>query len=365
MNTAVAVLEEVVVDEVLEEDVSEVLDVRLHQINHELKRAVPIDVSSANPDLDSYLISLQKSIREQQEGRSYSFRSEETIFTAALDDFHMSETLEGRSQTLADRLLREEISTEESYGHLARGRDSLLNKGSFLQFLFKSHGRISYLGVKIEHETFLDENDLTKKSGLPEKSKIYKACVVNFDENGVKKEALVFETKKSKYWWDGFLELLMRLTDDENTKRAVKAVVGILDRSLKEDFPDDYRELRNIVVGAFKKKERMNYNKFIDDLFDTYEPISPELISVVPGVLRKMKEAPKKKGFDTQFDLIPGSVPYRQMTIKLTPEVELRYVEGMSNISDVIWSEETEDGKQLVVINSPTGFSKFEKKVRK
>jgi len=363
MNTVVA--EQEVIEEVIaNDDISEVLDVRLHQINHELGKAVAVEILSENNDLQSYLTSLRKSITEQQERRSYSFASKSTEFNTALGDFFLGETLESASQSLAERLLLKEEATEDRYGHLAKGRDSLLNKGSFLQFLFKSSGKLSYLGVKIEHESYLDENDLKRKSGLPEKSRIYKACVVNFGSDGSRAEALVFETKKSRYWWDGFLELVMKLSDDENTRRAVRAVVGILTKNLESDFPDDYKDLRNLVVSGFKKKDRMNYNGFIDNLFDTYVPKKEELKSVIPNILEKLKSAPKKKGFDTQFNLIPSAVPYKQIKVKLTSEVELIYVDGMNKISDVIWSEETKDGKKLVVINSPTGFYKFEKKNR-
>ena len=366
MNTAAIEQEVMEDDQATQEDTSKVLDVRLHQINHDLKKAVPIDVSSANADLQSYLALLRKSINEQQEKRSYLFASDTTEFNSSLSDFFMSETLEGRSNALAHRLLLKEMSTEESYGHLAGGRERLLNKGSFLQFLFTSDGLVSYLGVKIEHESFLDENDLKRKSGLPEKSRIYKACMVNFDENGNRLEALVFETKKSRYWWDGFLELQMKIGDEENTQRAVKAVIKVLNRRVKEKFPADYTELRNIVVGEFKKKGRMNYYEFINNLFERYEYKDPGLVTEVPGILKKLREAPKSptQGFDTQFDLVPKAVPFRQVKINLTPEVELIYSDGMTNISDVIWSEETNEGKKLVVIHSPVGFSRFEKKLR-
>ena len=80
--------------------------------------------------------------------------------------------------------------------------------------MYREGGVVHYLGVKVEHQLFLDEVDFKRKIGLGESQKIYKACKVSFDAAGTIGSALVFDTnsRPSTYWWREFWELTEQLS---------------------------------------------------------------------------------------------------------------------------------------------------------
>ena len=48
----------------------------------------------------------------------------------------------------------------------------------------------------------------------------------------------------------------------------------------------------------------------------------------------------------------------------MSSDIDVYINDGVDNIEDKIWAEKTSDGRRLVVINSPDGFSKFGEKKR-
>ena len=347
------------------EKANEILSTMLHQIDVVSGKAALIPMSTDYSDLNGYLEGLLKEIGEQELKRSYDFERETTEFYSALKscatDRMLSPTQCG---ALADRLATQEQKTDERYGHLGKDGKKVVNKGSFLQFLYQRDGSISYLGVKIEHQTFLDEEDFKRRSGLPDASKIYKACRVSF-KDGLPDDVAAFDTnsRPSVYWWSSFLELKVIRDDRQNTEKASDAVVTAV-ASIRKKYPADHTILRNAVIAAFKQDGVMHYTKFIKDVFEDYAPDDPELKKAMPTLIKRLKGLPEKEGFDTQFPLVPSAVNFRQTRIKLTPQITLSYDADLNNISDKIWSEETQDGKKLVVINSPDAFEKFVRKER-
>lgn len=104
-----------------------------------------------------------------QQKREYDFSRTTTEFYSALISYHGQQDLQlnTMSSGLANRLLDKENATDVRYGHLGTDGKGHVKKGSFLQFLYtEDDGSIAYLGVKIEHQTFIDEMDLKKKIGL-------------------------------------------------------------------------------------------------------------------------------------------------------------------------------------------------------
>lgn len=339
----------------------------LHQIDVESKTLTAIPMSGQQTDLEGYLDDLLKEIQNKEQKRAYGFLRETTEFFTALTSYTQNQNLQSNtiSSNLAQRLLDKEISTDDKYGHLSPSGDGHVKKGSFLQFLYRDNGSISYLGVKIEHQTFLDEVDFTKKIGISIANKVYKACKVTFDVNNQPTTVFVFDTnsKPSTYWWSEFLELKELRNDAHNTRIASKEVLKVINK-IKAEHPADHTIIRNSAISSFKQKGELKYDEFIDENLTNYEPVDANLRDKLPDLVNKLKELPEKKGFDTHFNLVPSEVPFRKTKYDLSKEISITIEDGIENISDKVWSEQTACGRKLVVIESAEGFDRFSEKAR-
>lgn len=322
----------------------------LHKINPTENSATAIGVSAAVPDLEDYLTKLLAEIGEQSQKRSYKFASPATELRSCLDAFCADKNLPSNphAELLAKRLLKQEVETIKRYKNLNE-----VSRGSFLQFMFQEGSETFYLGVKVEHQSFLDEQDFLRKFGLAEDRRLYKACRVAFADDGVPNQVWVFDTNgtPAAYWWREFLELEVSRDDAENTRTAAEAVMQAVG-GIKRHFPADHTILRNATVAAFKQQREMNYTEFIKQVFEGYQPIDERAGPAIEKLVDKLKELPDKKKFDTQFTLVPAAVPYRKTKYVLSPEITLTIEEGIKNLADKVWSEVTPDGRELVVIES-------------
>lgn len=357
----------VTVNKKLERIVSTVL----HHIDVESKLCEQIIIPTTNTELENYLTELLNEIKEKPQKREYGFLRETTELYTSLVSFSANQDLVKNliSTNVAKRLLDKEVIADHKYGHLGKAKDSdkkgHIKKGSFLQFLYREDKKISYLGVKIDHQSFLDEKDFTKRFGLSISKKLYKACLVSFDAQGIPSSVFVYDTNSSPshYWWSDFLELRELRDDSFNTKKAIEAVVRVLN-SIKTAFPVDHTILRNASIAAFKQQSEMKFDEFIINTFLNYNPDNPELSNKLPSLISKLSELPEKAGFDSMFTLVPKDVPFNITKIKLNNDMTLSIKEGVNNIEDKIWAETTSTGKKLIVIEAPDAYKFFAERKR-
>lgn len=333
-----------------------ILSTVLHHldINHRTCVATTVPVNPA--DLRRYLAELLAEIQTKPQRREYHLADLATQFGTSLAAFFAQRDLliSAEAEGLAQRLLRIELATEAKYGHLSSSGSGHLKKGSFLQFMYSEAGVVNYLGVKVEHQHFLGVADFRRKIGLAESHKIYKACKVSFDAAGAIGSALIFDTnsKPSAYWWRDFWELTEQRTDEHNTECAIREVVRVLG-PLKKASPVDYTILRNAAVAAFKQSGRMDFDDFVTNTFQNYQPVEASATPALEGAVRKLRDLPARRNFDSQFNLAPTAVPYRRVELRVTPEISVSYEEGMPNLEEKIWASQTRDGQGVLVIEAP------------
>lgn len=339
-----------------------ILGTSLHRLDIESNVCTPIAIP-AGSDLPSYLDSLLKDISDKPQSREYDLAANTTQFATSLSKFHSSKSLDLQSaKNLADRLLRIEVKTNQRYSQLAKSKSDTqhVKRGSFLQFLFDEGGAIGYLGVKIEHQSIVDEVDFRRKIGLGDTQKIFKACRVRVDSSGVPEKATVFDTnaKPTVYWWDEVWELKPVRSDELNTSQAVKYVIHEIQK-IKKTSPVDHTILRNATIAAFKQAGAMDFDKFVTDTFSSYVPVNSELGQELPSLVSKLRALPGKKNFDTHFSLVPSVVPYKKVNVKLNTGIFLTYEDGMPHLSDHIWATKIGE-KDVVVIDAPDAVDLFE-----
>jgi hypothetical protein len=209
----------------------------------------------------------------------------------------------------------------------------------------------------------LDEADFKKRLGFSVANKVYKACKVTFSNDGTPESVDIFDynTKPSKYWWNNFLELRESRTDSHNTRIASTEVIKVLNR-YKKDHPYDCNILRNSTIASFKQDAEMNFESFIENNFESYQPSDANFSTKLTAIVNTLKELPEKKNFDSQFRLVPGDVSFRRSKVRLSHEIDITYDEGIADIDNKIWSERRSNGEEVVVIRSTEGFSNFKTK---
>lgn len=339
---------------------SKLLGTALHHLDIDSKKCVVVPIPEES-DLQGYLDALLEEIAAKPQSRAYTLVSDTTECAVSLAKFHAAKELVLiAAEALAARLLRTEVATDERYGHLAAAGSTHVKRGSFLQFLYQNAGNLGYLAVKVEHQSILDETDFKRRVGLGESQKIYKACRIDFDDDGKPQRALVFDTnaKPSVYWWNDVWELTPVRSDEVNTKEAITHVVHVLQK-IKKTAPVDYNILRNATVAAFKQAGAMNFDEFVTATFAGYVPIVDALASELPKLVNQLRELPKKKGFDSHFTLAPAAVPYKQVKVQLNTGITLSYDEDLAHLEDRIWATKTDDGKEVVVVDSPGASKQF------
>ena len=257
---------------------------------------------------------------------------------------------------IAKRLMREDCKVQERMEHL-----NGVQKGSLIQALLRSDGgNVRYLIAKVEHLKYVDEKDLVFKAGFnPEENKIWKTAIFDVDicEDEIEvTKAKVYLDHKAAYWTEHFLELTQIRNDEVNTRRAWKAIEGVLKSNLHKTKPSDYFALRNAVITYFRRPRIIDYNNMIDDIFKQYEPVdaSEDDIKTITELL---SELPKKKDFDTNFTSKPAEIKAKIKSVfRVNSDVELVIKAGVNvednNISSMISTQVTAEGKRQIVITT-------------
>lgn len=339
--------------------------ISLYQIDSAEAQKIEIKINGDLTDLNGYLKNLLSEIDSQEHKRSYQVQRETSEFAVALSEFSLfNDLVATKSEGLAEKLLQEEIRVDNAYGQLNtdKSKKGIVNKGSFLQFLYNVSEKNCYLGVKIEHQIFLDEKDFKKKSGLPEASKVYKACRVIFSGTDIE-EISVYDKNSvpSLYWWSGFLELIVLRDDALNTQRAAKAIMRVLDAKVKKQHPEEYTQIRNSAILALKQNKQINYNELVDDLLSKVVFEDEKFNEKIPEIIIALKKAPSdpKEGFDLQFQGSPSSVQYRQRKVGLGRNIFLSYPEEIENLNNYIWAVINDNGEKVVIVKSEDGYNHF------
>lgn len=337
-----------------------VLSTTLHHLDLNSSTCTAATIPAGNSDLGTYLDELLYEISAKPQHRAYQLSSGTTEFATSLGGFYQAQGLATTgAEALAERLLRIELQTDAKYGHL-NPTGTHIRKGSFLQYMYQESSRCHYLGVKVDHHAFIDEQDLRKRIGLGQTQKLFKACRVTFDANGAPEETLVFDTntRPSVYWWREFWELKELRSDRHNTETAIRGVIKCLN-AIKKTAPTDYTHLRNAAITAFKQAGALDFTVFVDGIFASYQPVEQSLTQALPKIVEKIRQLPTTSKFDVQFTLVPEAVPFRRMNVAVSEEISLSYNEDVANLDDKIWSSKTRDGRDVVVIRATEAADRF------
>lgn len=331
-----------------------ILNKALHILKNEReeveKKEIPVQ-------FDNFICEVIEFINKNQnvrlyEVRDYNLQVVETVLNIVNSYIEDAKVSDDEYDKNAKKLIMEENIAQRKIERL----NKTIKKGSLFQavILNEEEGHYGFLIAKIENKIFYDENTLDIHSGIDgENNKLWKSCLFKLEKNEDNQlditEIKIYSDNGAKYWWDTFLELEPTSNDEKNTKDVFESVDKLLASKLKTISEQDYFTLRNSMTGHFRSKDFFDYQEMINTVFANYEPekINKEIYD---EILKKMKELPEKKGFDSQFSVVKKVVTNKiKRVYNINTGIQLNVVDYIENLKDTIKSYE-EDGQKYLKI---------------
>lgn len=315
-----------------------------------------IQIATDNEDLKKYLKELLEKITSSSSKRKFSFERDTTEVKSSLDRIISGEDFSPCAEINARRLLQKEKTAQEEYEQLRYE----IQKGVLVQSLVEVDGVMKIIIAKADHTDYLDGEQFRNRKGFPIRKKIYKAFLAEYNSSNAITEIFVYDTNASiaKYWWSDFLELTEINTDEHNTDRAFEAVDKMIFAKMKSDFPADHNILRNRVLGYFRSSSVFEMDSFIENAFRDYTPVNEDLN--VPDMVRKIRELPEKKGFDSHFNIRPEVIKAKKLRsiVPITDKIDLHIKDHIDDLNHIIESYKYQ-GEKYIRIKTDTGYEAF------
>ena len=300
----------------------------------------------------NYVRQLITYINNNNSIRSYRTRSVNTEVISCVLDIVRNQIDEefviGKIDFIANRLLLKEREAQNVVSHM----DTNVQKGSLIQALLHDdlQDKYMYLLAKVEHTDFVDDSDLSFKSGFSkDMKKLWKSCIFEIEDLGATSfSANVYSNTVAKYWYDNFLELDEVVSDEVNTDKAFRALESTLNRNIKNIAPRDHVLLRNALITYFKSNDYMDYDVMIQTTLENYQPIELET-EKMEKVIQKIKELPEKHRFDRQFHSVPKVINARiRKVYDVCHGVQIKITDAIDDLSGTISAYRDADGNRYI-----------------
>lgn len=337
----------------------------VYKVDHVEDVCDEISTTSSSSDLNNYINELITAIYKSESKREFKFASSTTEVASAIYDiiyFIKQDQIDGnvgiKHELIAKRLLRTEKAAQSSYSHITD-----IQRGVLVQAVTEDTAGKQFIIVKCEHDKFLDEeSNYRSKEGLPEKKKVYKALVAEFDSNDDIVKILVYDSqsKISKYWWRDFLDLVEVYSDSQNTKNAFESFEKRIFRPMEKKHKADFINLRNATVKYMQTDGDFDLKYYLDNVIGDYQPIDEKLD--ISQLKKKVSDLPEGRyKFDQRFTKVPKDIKARLLKtkVKMTEEIDLVINNGIPDINSVIETDKDVHGNKFVKIRSESGYEYF------
>lgn len=311
-------------------------------------------------DLDDFISNVLNELFDEEKGQEYRFANESELVPSMILQIANGGDWVECTEQIADKLLREEVEKQEA----VRGITTLL-KGSLLQVRAISDGLPIIVVMKIEHDEYVDEEELKYHSGLPTTKRRYqRSSVIFFDESNHPVRILKSGNPNiAEYWWKRFFSCEPITDSSKNTSKAYAAIDKFLKKEIKKISSGDYYFLINEVNYYFKSNESFDYTDVASKL-ESYTPDDKALSETYDDVMSRFKKMPSTMAeslkFDTQFDLDFSAVRNKvNRKIVLAENFELSMKGDIEEFKKLIKADVDEDGRKYIKIYSDAGYSEF------
>ncbi|HEJ9467169.1 TPA: nucleoid-associated protein [Proteus mirabilis] len=312
-----------------------------------------------NNDFVTYCSKVLQELVKTKRNKGYKFRDiNELVPNHVVSLIVNQDEWELKTKSIAEKLLDVEIKAQANIEKL----NTQIKKGALLILLLLIDNNKRFAILKIEHNGFLDEKDVTLKQGLPEKARLQKTCLVCINDSNKIEHLLISDSGAgiSKYWWNDFLATVELSNSETNTKNAFMSIDKFLKDEIKGISPTDYWLIRNDTITYFRNNETFAFDDFVEKI-NQHNFENENLREKKEQFIAKLSKLPEdeRKGFDTQFELDEKVLKARmKKTIVLDENFELKINGEISDFSNKIKADIDSLGK-YIKIYSDIGYKEF------
>ncbi|MDM0471102.1 hypothetical protein QTH27_03915 [Clostridium perfringens] len=263
-----------------------------------------------------------------------------------------------KSNLIATKFLNAQKKSQEKYGAFTD-----IKSGGLIQGLALEENYYIYVISFIDHSSFIDENDLLEKIGLPKDKATLKSAIFYLDLNFNFDKIYLSDSRinMTEYWYDYFLELKETRTDIVNTKNAYNHIAKVLSKSLYSKDKPDFIALKNALDVYFSHQKEFNLNSCIEFMFSNYQAQNDSInIEELKRKIRKNDSIAQR--FDSEFIINIHDIErkLKNQKFELTDNIELKLKNPKENLQDYLYSTTIDDEKVLVIKNiSEKAFNLF------
>ncbi len=336
-----------------------IISTAIHDIDHAKSDVTLVEIPADNSHLHTYIDDLLEKVAKVDSKRLFEFESTTGSVAANIARLFKDAEQADARLAIARRLLYKEQNAQIDNANLKHE----IPKGFLMQTLFDDDGITRLIISKSDNSRYLNRKNLTLDEGLPFQKKTYKAFLADFDKNNEVVSLALYDTSNTiaKYWSQDFLELKEINTDEFNTNTAFDSIDKMILNKFKKEFPGDHNILRNRVIGYFRTRESFEMQDFIDTAIgEGYDPVNPGFKPKVAEIIKKLRELPQKKNFDSNFTIEKDTFKARQVNnvVALNDKIDLHIKDYVGDLGEIIKSFE-ENGVKYIRIKTDSGYKAF------
>lgn len=335
-----------------------IVSIKIYKVDIKSNSVKEANYSSTNNDFENYISDIISDVLKRDKSRRYNFISDTsemfTLINRSVYDNKFDESVKRSSE----RLLAEEKKAQLVVARL----DVEIQKGILIQAHINHDGQDKFVICKADDTPYIDEVNLRLAIGYPLKRKIFKSCLVAFNDDKTIHSTDIYDPTSAAYWYSNFLELQAFLDDAENTKITFETLDNVILNPIKKISNNDHFELKNSLIARMKSNTSFNINEYADDFLRNYNPSNPKIN--MQKIADKVKELPEKYNFDKTFDLVPSSITARtrKIVVPLTEEIDLTIKDSIDINDTIVPYVDPKNNSKYVVIRSDVGYDTFSNK---
>ncbi|MFV0446937.1 MAG: hypothetical protein ACK5MF_00455 [Vibrio sp.] len=336
----------------------EVLEYSLHKVNVKASQPEQMALDGTAEGLKTYTELVLKDVLESPRSRFFKFKDMDELVASSLVALSKGEDWKVKSNQIANKLYDVELIVQDKIKQMTN-----VKVGGLLQLKITHEGCLKFVLIKIDNSDYLDEVNLSLKSGLPtSKDRLQKAAVITFTPEHTVDEVIVSDSKATitEYWYQSFLVAEQLQDSETNTKNAFAAIDNLLTKEVKTVSPVDYWFLRNDIINHFRNENSLAYDDLVDKV-KAHKPETEEFKEKFVSFVEKFEALPTSspKPFDTQFDLEPSVIKARIVRkVMLDNNFELRINGEIDDLKSRISASKDDKGK-FIKIYTDKGYEEF------
>jgi hypothetical protein len=318
-------------------------------------------------DLEAFISSIIKRRLKEKGTRSFKKRDDSTaVISYVKDILEEKESQADSVQKIAHHLSKKEQEAEKKYSKTINieGEEKIIfsvKSGLLVQALQGYDSNLYYLLAKIEYDKFIEEKVWEMRQGLPLEKHILKSCLFKIEKTTISDDIRIYDSNPriARYWWDDFLELDPKRTNEENTIIVERAFEKELSKSIKKLSYFDYSALIDRLHQYLQTHREFDFDNLLKEVFETYQAKNKKI--VIRNLIAPLRSLPERGGFDKNFIIIHEQLRDKiKFIFNLHDKIDLHVKDKLENLENIIKTEKDANrDKWLKIKISDNTYKRF------